>query len=199
MFSGVPSTDAASAAEQLSRSFVNLSTPLLELSQSLVPLLPTPSDPPQASEITLRSSLFLAFSKFQQPSFSNQFTNDTLESLSSRKSSFACLHSGRANTTPSTDLLALLLTSPRVRFPLLHHVLSRSFPSHFSPHPHLNPQTGRVLNRPLGGIRGKDEWLESSEEGWKREIGLNGAVLSVIRELKVRFRCDLSCPLVGWD
>ena len=90
MFSGVPSTDAASAAEQLSRSFVNLSTPLLEISQPLVPLLPTPSDPPQASEITLRSSLFLAFSKFQQPLFSSQSTNDTLKSLASRRSPLRC-------------------------------------------------------------------------------------------------------------
>ncbi|GAA5833327.1 hypothetical protein JCM5353_008536 [Sporobolomyces roseus] len=157
--------ESITAAEQLSKSFINLSTPLLELSISLVALLSTPSDPPQSAELSIRSDLFLAFSKFQQPSFSSQFTNSTLKSLSS-------------------NLLTLLLAPPHVRFPLLHHLLSRSFPSHFSPHPYLNPQTGRLLNRPLGGARGKDEWSESAEEGWKREVGLNGTVLSVIRELK---------------
>ncbi|GAA5878482.1 hypothetical protein JCM16303_002097 [Sporobolomyces ruberrimus] len=155
--------------KELSNSFKRTSIGLLKLSIPLVRLLPTPSDPPERETLSFRSILFIAFSSFLQPDSSELFTTSELRDL-------------------ANPIITSLLSPPKIRFPLLLHLLRHPLPIHFKPHPKLNPQTGRVLNRPLGGSdRGKDEWSEGAmeEEGWKRRAGLGGTVLKVIQSLEM--------------
>lgn len=82
----------------------------------------------------------------------------------------------------SSDIIALLLSS-KARLLLLRHVLSKSFPPIFRPHPKLNPETGRVLSRPMGGDRGMIDWYEEGEdrETWRRSAGISNVVSEVIK------------------
>ncbi|GAA5940462.1 hypothetical protein JCM10213_007540 [Rhodosporidiobolus nylandii] len=136
---------------------------LLTLALRLLPLLPTPIDPPSREECHLRAGLLLVFGRFTQAAMSSAFT--TLE---------ATLATG-------------LLTPAHVRLPLVRHLLSTSLPPFFKPHPKLNPSTGRVLSRPLGGDRGLQDWYEETEDdatGWRPQAGLGGVVQVVIEALQ---------------
>ena len=90
----------------------------------------------------------------------------------------------------SADLLPILLGHPpSARLSLARHVLTVSLPPYFKPHPKLNPATGRVLSRPLGGEGALNTWFESSEQdvaSWRRQVGLAAVVNLVIEALQVR-------------
>ncbi|GAA5907613.1 uncharacterized protein JCM6883_001833 [Sporobolomyces salmoneus] len=154
--------------EALSTSFKSLSTSLLKLSLPLLRLLPIPSSDarPDRETLSLRSALFIAYSRFLQPDFSSLFSNSTLYDLSSR-------------------LLKLILSPETLRLPLLSNLLRTSLPVYFKPHPKLNPSTGRLLNRPLGGPTNLGSDMGEDEAGWKREGGVSGTVLTVIQNLRI--------------
>ncbi|GAA5871664.1 hypothetical protein JCM1840_007345 [Sporobolomyces johnsonii] len=141
---------------------------LLRLARPLARMCPTPPDPPPREALDLRARLFIAFGRFTQRAFSESFTTPPLRALA-------------AETTSH-----LLRRPPHVRLPLLRHVLTSHFPRYFKPHPKLNPSTGRVLNRPLGGEAGTSAWHEDGEEagGWRREAGLAAVVTLVIQGLE---------------
>ncbi|GAA5927176.1 hypothetical protein JCM1841_004240 [Sporobolomyces salmonicolor] len=139
---------------------------LLRLSRPLARMDPTPLDPPPREALDLRARLFIAFGRFTQQAFSEGFTNPPIRALA-------------ADTTSH-----LLHDPPHVRLPLLRHLLTSHFPRYFKPHAKLNPSTGRVLNRPLGGEAGAREWHEDGEGGWRREGGLAGVVALVIGGLE---------------
>ncbi|GAA5887425.1 hypothetical protein JCM5296_007135 [Sporobolomyces johnsonii] len=141
---------------------------LLRLARPLARMFPTPPDPPPREALDLRARLFIAFGRFTQRAFSDSFTTPPLRALA-------------AETTSH-----LLRRPAHVRLPLLRHVLTSHFPRYFKPHPKLNPSTGRVLNRPLGGEAGASAWHEDGEEagGWRREAGLAGVVALVIQGLE---------------
>ena len=94
------------------------------------------------------------------------------------------------------DLLPTLLGHPpSARLPLARQVLTVSLPPYFKPHPKLNPATGRVLSRPLGGEGALNTWFESSEQdatSWRRQVGLAAVVNLVIEALQVRGLATLS-------
>ncbi|GAA5989643.1 hypothetical protein JCM10908_000567 [Rhodotorula pacifica] len=76
---------------------------------------------------------------------------------------------------------------PSARLPLARHVLTASLPPLFKAHPKLNPSTGRVLSRPLGGEGALNTWFESSEQdvkSWRRQVGLAAVVNRVIGVLQ---------------
>jgi len=84
---------------------------------------------------------------------------------------------------------------------LLNHLVSNELPKRFKPHPKLNPHTGRVLNRPLGGERGLGQDFNDDDDhdeiggGWKREIGLSGTVFKILTEFTVSLFNNISYPL----
>ncbi|GAA5996320.1 hypothetical protein JCM5350_007230 [Sporobolomyces pararoseus] len=164
-----------------SDSFKSSTTALLDLSVQLVRLLPSTSDsePPERNILDSEATLFVAFSKFFQPDFSTLFT--TTES--------------KKSASQTISLLLCDSVSSSKRLSLLTHLLRTALPIHFKPNPKLNPSTGRVLNRPLGGPSGIDDWNEESDQdgvrGWKREIGLSGTILTILQNLKVEELEDL--------
>ncbi|GAA5959642.1 hypothetical protein JCM3765_007227 [Sporobolomyces pararoseus] len=163
--------------QERSASFKTSATALLRLSVPLVQLTPpSASDTPERTILASEASLLIAFSKFLQPDFSTLFSTTESKELASH---FVSL------------LLASSASSKRL--PLLTHLLRNSLPIHFKPNPKLNPSTGRVLNRPLGGPRSTDDWNEESDRdgGWKREVGLSGTVLTIIQNLKAEELEDL--------
>ncbi|GAA5910721.1 hypothetical protein JCM6882_002061 [Rhodosporidiobolus microsporus] len=144
-------------------------SPLLALAQQLARLLPVTTDPPSREDLDSRARLLLVFGRFRQTALSEVFTTP------------------EARQQAATVSSSLLLTPPSIRLPILRHVLSVFLPLLFKPHPKLNPLTGRVLSRPLGGERGTQDWYEDSEDdgtGWRRQAGLGGVVQVVIEGLK---------------
>lgn len=91
---------------------------------------------------------------------------------------------------PSTDVVSTLFNvPPSVRLPLARRALTVSLPPFFKAHPKLNPATGRVLSRPLGGEGALNTWFEGSEsdlKGWRRQVGLAAVVNCIVDVLQVR-------------
>ena len=85
--------------------------------------------------------------------------------------------------------LCELLVRPgtALRLPVVRQLLSQSFPPLFKPHPNINPASGRVLSRPLGGDRGMSDWYEEDGDrvGWRSQPGLAGVVALVVRNVRV--------------
>ncbi|BGP32019.1 hypothetical protein JCM10296v2_003798 [Rhodotorula toruloides] len=137
--------------------------PLSRLALSLSTRLAKPSEPATRDELDIRAKLVLSFGRFTKQS--------------------------TVLTEPSASLLCdeLLSQPPFIRLPLLRHILSVSLPPFFKPHPNLNPSTGRVLSRPLGGDSGIQHWYEESEDdatSWRRQPGLGSVVELVINVLQ---------------
>ncbi|GAA6060508.1 hypothetical protein JCM10212_005589 [Sporobolomyces blumeae] len=152
---------------ELSTAFLNRSTSLLSLARSVSPFLAADSsgttiDP---SEIAERADIFLRVSRFAQPEFETMFSNIQTK-------------------TTARAILDDLSAPPEARLPLLSHLLRLSLPALFRPHPKVNPQSGRVLSRPLGGDRGTSDWQDEAEDGWKREVGVAGVVLEIVLRLR---------------
>ncbi|GAA6002309.1 hypothetical protein JCM10207_001057 [Rhodosporidiobolus poonsookiae] len=143
--------------------------PLLSLAKSISPLLPDPADPPSREELETRARLLLTFGRLAQSSMSSSFTTPETQ-------------------MKATALCTRLLSQPAsFRLSLLKHVLSVSLPPFFRPHPTLNPATGRVLSRPLGGSGGLQAWQEEAESdatSWRRQVGLGGVVQIVVEALQ---------------
>ncbi|GAA5896987.1 hypothetical protein JCM8208_006131 [Rhodotorula glutinis] len=142
---------------------------LLVLAQSLSSLLPVPDDRPSEADLALRARVVLACGRFVHVDLSGGVSRPEA-------------------ATSSTALVDRLVRRPlHVRFPLLEHLLRTSLPPLFKPHPKLNPATGRVLSRPLGGDRAMTDWFEESEEGatsWRRQAGIGSVVKLVVDALE---------------
>ncbi|GAA5978252.1 hypothetical protein JCM11641_001149 [Rhodosporidiobolus odoratus] len=154
---------------------------LMVLAQHLVRLLRPPLDPPIPNELDSRARLLLVFGRFSQMDVGSP---SITEDACSNASSF-CYH--------------LLGNPPSIRLPLLRHLLSRSLPPFFKPHPKFNPSTGRVLSRPLGGQTGVQDWYEEPEgdaTGWRKQPGLGGVVNLIIETLEPNEVEDLWPPLL---
>ncbi|GAA6056712.1 hypothetical protein JCM3770_006479 [Rhodotorula araucariae] len=142
---------------------------LLQLAIALFEALPLPSDPPTRDEVERRARLLLAAGRFAYVELS------------------AGLSESAAAEKANTLVDRLLEHPPHVRLPLLRHLLTASLPAFFKPHPKLNPSTGRVLARPLGGDRGLTDWFEGSEDdatSWRKQPGLGGVVKLVVQRLQ---------------
>ncbi|GAA5944901.1 uncharacterized protein JCM15063_001984 [Sporobolomyces koalae] len=148
-----------------STTFRSNSTRLLQLSTRLwndMPRTP-PLEPHQVA------TLFVAYTRFLQPAFSTRFSDPELRKVSS-------------------NLVSILLdVDAAVRISILTYLVRTTLPTRFKPHPHVNPHSGRVLSRPLGGTTGRarDAGSELAEEGsgWKTIVGLSGVVLTIIQSL----------------
>ncbi|KAJ8295172.1 hypothetical protein OF846_002202 [Rhodotorula toruloides] len=155
--------DLDAAATLAKERFLRNVRSLSQLAQSLSRRLTQPSEPVARDELDLRVRLILSFGRF------------TGQSEVAEEASSAALCDG-------------LLSRPYfIRLPLLRHILSVSLPPFFKPHPNLNPSTGRVLSRPLGGDSGIQHWYEESEDdatSWRRQPGLGAVVELVINALQ---------------
>ncbi|GAA6027246.1 hypothetical protein JCM8097_002521 [Rhodosporidiobolus ruineniae] len=157
--------EAALAKERLLRH----SPPLLALSRHLARLLPAPTDPPSREDLDCRARLLLVFGRFTQVALAGTFTDS------------------QARVEATAFCAYLLHQPPSIRLPLIRHILSASLPPFFKPHPKLNPATGRVLSRPLGGDNAQQSWYEESEgnaTGWRKQAGLGGLVKLLIEALQ---------------
>ncbi|GAA5869640.1 hypothetical protein JCM8547_005093 [Rhodosporidiobolus lusitaniae] len=153
---------AALAKEQLEQHV----PPLLALAVQLTRLLPEPTDPPNREDLDLRARLLLVFGRYT--SLSSNFANVGAQAISIPLSS------------------SLLQSPPSLRLPLLRHILSTSLPVLFKPHPSVNPSTGRVLSRPLGGHTGMQSWYSEAEQdttSWRTQAGVGAVVKLVIEAL----------------
>ncbi|KPV75507.1 uncharacterized protein RHOBADRAFT_53478 [Rhodotorula graminis WP1] len=142
---------------------------LLVLAHSLSTLLPVPDDRPSEADLALRAQAVLACGRFVHEDLSGGV-------------------SGPEAAASSAALVDRLVRQPpHVRLPLVRHLLSSSLPPLFKPHPKLNPATGRVLSRPLGGDRAMTDWFEESEDGatsWRWQAGLGSVVKLLIAALE---------------
>ncbi|BGP24594.1 hypothetical protein JCM10295v2_003512 [Rhodotorula toruloides] len=147
--------------------------PLIRLANSFSKRLANPSEPATRRELDLRARLVLSFGRFTT-------------------------QSRVANEPPASALCYGLLSQPAfIRLPLLRHLLSVSLPPYFKPHPKLNPSTGRVLSRPLGGDSGIQHWYEESEDAlssWRRQPGLGAVVELVIKPGEIEDLWPLLLP-----
>ncbi|GAA5842665.1 hypothetical protein JCM9279_003654 [Rhodotorula babjevae] len=142
---------------------------LLSLARSLSALLPAPDDRPSETDLVLRAQVVLACGRFVHQDLSGGVSEPE----------------AAASSTSIVD--RLVRQPPHVRLPVLRHLLRTTLPPFFKPHPKLNPATGRVLSRPLGGDRAMTDWFEDSEEGttsWRRQAGLASVVKLVIEALE---------------
>lgn len=164
------------------------SPPLLDLATSLLPLLPDPTEPPSREELEFRAHLLLVLGRYA----SSALTVSTAEAHGRATGTLPVpdVFEANARSLPfQTALSAHLFPPSFLRLPLLRHLLSTTLPLYFKPHPKLNPSTGRVLSRPLGGDRGVQDWYEETEgdsTGWRKQAGLGGVVQLVIQALQVR-------------
>ncbi|ORY92745.1 hypothetical protein BCR35DRAFT_311735 [Leucosporidium creatinivorum] len=145
---------------------------LLQLSFSLTHLLPSPSQ--SSDDLMLRSRLLLVFGRFTQLEQSEGF-------------------SSTSSVLVSSEICSLLL-SFTIRRPLIHHTLSKTFPPLFKAHPKLNPSTGRVLSRPVGGDNAMTDWYEEGDEddrSWRTQPGLGNVVRVVVLALEKNETEDL--------
>ncbi|KAK4702042.1 hypothetical protein P7C70_g4179, partial [Phenoliferia sp. Uapishka_3] len=149
--------------------FLHHSPALLTLALSLVlliPLPPTSTRKPTLETLESRSKLVLCFARFTDDELSPSFC---------------------ATTAPNVAIqITERLFGISNRHALISHILSKSFPPLFKPHPKLNPATGRVLSKPKGGDRGLMDWYEEGEDlGWRDEMGMANVVRVVIGALKL--------------
>ncbi|KAG0656116.1 hypothetical protein C6P46_000435 [Rhodotorula mucilaginosa] len=151
---------------QLRQDFLHRIPAAQRLAASLIGLLSSATDPSSRPELELRARLLVVFGRYDA----------STPGL------------GIPLASAADDLLPTLLGHPpSVRLPLARHVLTVSLPPYFKLHPKLNPATGRVLSRPLGGEGALNTWFESSEQdvtSWRRQVGLAAVVNLVIEALQ---------------
>ncbi|BGP48080.1 hypothetical protein JCM10450v2_003952 [Rhodotorula kratochvilovae] len=142
---------------------------LSRLAIPLVHTLPPVPDPPTREDLELLARLLLAAGRFAHADLSAGLSNlDVAEHC-------------------SVLVDRLFHHPPHGRLPLLRHLLTFSLPAFFKPHPKLNPATGRVLSRPLGGDRGVTDWFEQGDDdatSWRKQPGLGGVVKVVVEALQ---------------
>lgn len=170
--------------------FLHHSPALLSLALSLLRLLPSHLSKPSLEDTILGVNFILAFGRFTDVVRGEAFISSSSPPTATRK--HLSLSGSKVCLIPITlsEICDILLApSSSSRYTLINHILSKTFPPLFKPHPKLNPSTGRALARPKGGEKGLLDWYEESEtkEGWRREAGMGNVIKVVIERLEVRY------------
>ncbi|BGP55412.1 hypothetical protein JCM8202_003739 [Rhodotorula sphaerocarpa] len=163
-----PDVEAADLPPPRARTeFLRRIGPSERLLASLLRLGPLTEDAPSREELAIRANLVLAFGRYD--------------------ASVASLGVSVPRSDCSAIVSSLIEQPASARLPLARYLLTVSLPPYFKPHPKVNPNTGRVLSRPLGGDRALNSWFESSEadaSSWRQQVGLAAVVNRVLQALQ---------------